>query len=414
LTLERNLTLYPWFQAAAGFLPWLPIFFLYFHQFVSTASALQLSAIYYFSVFLLEVPSGYFSDRYGRRLTLILASCFAVFAYIIFFTSTQFYWFAIAQFLLAGFFSFKSGSDNALLYDTLKALGRESEYATREANGTRAGMLALALSALIGGISGFVNLSIAYALSLCGALWAMYLAIQFKEPAQAVAVAPFVQQLRHCIAQLRNANLLWFFLFFVCGYSLQHILAEFAQPYISVLNFDPLLGSVLTSNNQLYAGSSLSAFTSGCMVTISMLFGAWGASMSVRMTNKLGVRKLLLCSLLIMLIIIFAMGSILHPAILGLVLLRNFPMALAEAPLLAAIAPHLKNAYRATYLSMQSLVARLCFAFVLFAVSGIFNTGDAGKTITWQYLQSALLVCLLASVICVAALALFKKSKQVS
>ena len=57
--------------------------------------------------------------------------------------------------MLAGFFSFKSGSDNSLLYDTLQALGRESEYASREANATRVSMLALALSAFIGGVSGF-------------------------------------------------------------------------------------------------------------------------------------------------------------------------------------------------------------------------------------------------------------------
>lgn len=34
---------------------------------------LRLEAIYYIAVVFLEVPSGYFSDRFGRRQTLLIA-----------------------------------------------------------------------------------------------------------------------------------------------------------------------------------------------------------------------------------------------------------------------------------------------------------------------------------------------------
>jgi MFS family permease len=34
---------------------------------------LRLEAIYYIAVVILEVPSGYFSDRFGRRQTLLIA-----------------------------------------------------------------------------------------------------------------------------------------------------------------------------------------------------------------------------------------------------------------------------------------------------------------------------------------------------
>ena len=71
--MEKNIRLYPWFQFATSIMAWLPVFFLYFNQFVSFAEVIQLGAIYYLSVCICEVPSGYFSDRVGRRVTLIAA-----------------------------------------------------------------------------------------------------------------------------------------------------------------------------------------------------------------------------------------------------------------------------------------------------------------------------------------------------
>ena len=45
---------------------WYPIFFLYFLARLPLVQVLQLEAIYYAGVVLLEVPSGWFSDRIGR------------------------------------------------------------------------------------------------------------------------------------------------------------------------------------------------------------------------------------------------------------------------------------------------------------------------------------------------------------
>lgn len=59
---------------------------------------IQLSAIYYLAVFILEVPSGYFSDRIGRRTTLLLAAlCLAV-AFACFIVGSGFWLFVAGQF----------------------------------------------------------------------------------------------------------------------------------------------------------------------------------------------------------------------------------------------------------------------------------------------------------------------------
>ena len=72
--IERNVRLYPLYQAFFNAYFWLPVFFLYFSKHFSLAQVLQLEAIYYLAVVSLEVPSGYFSDVIGRRPTLLTSS----------------------------------------------------------------------------------------------------------------------------------------------------------------------------------------------------------------------------------------------------------------------------------------------------------------------------------------------------
>lgn len=236
--LAANIRLYPWYQAASAFLPWLPLFFLYFYQYVSLPEALKIAAAYYLAVFLLEVPSGYLSDRFGRRKVMLLASGSAVIAYCVFLLARDFSTLVIAQFLLAGFFAFKSGSDNSLLYDSLSLLGRESEYAEREAHADKWALLSMAVAGLIGGVSGMYSLHIPYVFSAIAALLSLCLCWQFVEPAMDAKASTFLVQLRHCLRYLKQPQLLWLFGFFVLGYSLEHVPAEFNQPFVKLLQVD--------------------------------------------------------------------------------------------------------------------------------------------------------------------------------
>ncbi|MEM7258834.1 MAG: MFS transporter, partial [Pseudomonadota bacterium] len=145
---EKNIRIYPWYQAAAGFLPWMPVFFLYFSQTVSLDKAIELGAIYYLAVVIFEVPSGYFSDRFGRRTTLLCAAVFALASYSVFLFASAFTWFAMGQILLAGAIAFQSGSDSSLLYDSLTELNRQQDYEAHEARSQQFGMTSLAISVI--------------------------------------------------------------------------------------------------------------------------------------------------------------------------------------------------------------------------------------------------------------------------
>ncbi len=322
---------------------------------------IELSAIYYLSVFVLEVPSGYFSDRIGRRTTLLLAASSLVGSYCCFIIGAGYWWFAAGQFLLASGIAMQSGTDTAFLYDSLKTLGREAEYAQREADAEQWGMIMLAIATLSGGALGLIDLRLAYVFSLCSAVTMGILAWRFTEPVHtpdSVSLPQsFVTVVLSCLARLRDPVLGWIFAIVVVLYAMAHIVYEFYQPYISLLQL-PLLEA-----------SAYAPLISGVVISISMFGGAIGARASVAWQGRLGLVGLLALAMFIQLGIVAAMAVAISPLVLMLVSARNFPMSLVVAPVRSAIAPRISREQRATYLSLQGLSERLFFALLLLGLA---------------------------------------------
>ncbi len=78
-------------------------------------------------VFVLEVPTGALADRIGRKHSISLGSLIIAIAVIVYGLVPNFYIFLLAEFIFAIGYAFVSGADQALLFDTLKVSGRESE-----------------------------------------------------------------------------------------------------------------------------------------------------------------------------------------------------------------------------------------------------------------------------------------------
>jgi len=149
---EFNIRCYPLYKACISALAWLPVFFLYFSSHLGVADVLRLEVVYFLSVVALEVPSGFVSDRIGRRKTLLLACWFLITAYVCFVLAPNFAILALGQFFLAAGIASQSGTDTALHYESLAACGRENEYGQREAHAERMSFAANASAALVGTI----------------------------------------------------------------------------------------------------------------------------------------------------------------------------------------------------------------------------------------------------------------------
>lgn len=85
-------------------------------------------AVFHVVSFLCEVPSGMLADLLGRKKTLFFSCLLASASAFTMAFSTQLFGVCLSFALEALSFNLASGTLEALLYDSLKALGRESEY----------------------------------------------------------------------------------------------------------------------------------------------------------------------------------------------------------------------------------------------------------------------------------------------
>lgn len=377
--MDANVDRYPWYAALYNAFFWMPVFFLFFSRHLQLGEVLTLEAIYYTATVALEVPSGYLSDTYGRRRTLIASSLLLVTAYSLFSVATSFPAFATAQIALAGGIAFQSGTGTSFHFDSLSAADRDDEYEDREGIVTRNSLAATALAAVVGGLAASWNMRLAYLLSALAAVGALGLTWSFTEPPseEADGNRGFGAQLVRTVRQLDDTALVWLFGYAVVMTMLNHVPYEFYQPYLDLAGRDLGLAEHTPAVTGLHMG-------------LTTLLGATLARRGVALDERIGTGPTLLIATLVQLVVIGGMAVVLHPLLAVLILLRGVPKALAAAPLRAAVTPRLEQGVRATYLSVQSLVGRLGFAGLLATLGAA--AGSASPE-SWPTLSRLLVMC---------------------
>ncbi len=384
--LERNLRLYAWHQAISQTLFWGPIFFLYFSARFPVDQVLRLGAIYYVAVVLLEVPSGWFSDRVSRVATLCIANAAMACAHLLFVLGGDSYGlFVLAQLMLALGYAFRSGTDSSFHFDTLAGLDRSPEFGPREAWIHRNSYLAIAGSAIVGGGLGALDLRLSYAAQALFCVIALGISLAMREPprhADGYAPSGFVRQVAQCLSYLRQPFLAWIFAYMVLMTTTAHVPWEFAQPYVAAV-----FGEALTAVER-------TPLATGVLHAAIAFVGALAAGQSIRLRDRLGLAATLLSVTTVQTLLIVGMACFVHPAIALLLVLRSVQPATSEVIVSAAVVPRVPQAQRATYLSLHSFGGRLGFAAVLYGLSFIGDARAVGDAASIDaILQASAVIC---------------------
>ena len=137
-----------------------------------------------------EVPSGAFADRFGRRQTFFAGLALEALGVLLFAFAGGFLLLTVSYGVWAAGLAFRSGNEEAYLYDALAADGRQSEF------GDRFGLYsALSVAAvLLGGLSGGViaeatNLQIAVVACLAPYVLMTPVLLLMQEPPRALAAS---------------------------------------------------------------------------------------------------------------------------------------------------------------------------------------------------------------------------------
>lgn len=152
MQLKHNILKMYLLKAVLWFMVAMPIIVLFFQEHgLSLTQVMFLQAIYSLSVAVFEIPSGYIADLFGRKNTIIISTIFSFIGYVIFSFYEGFLAFAIAEVLIGIGGSLMSGSDSAILYDTLLETGNKEAYTRIEGKNYAIGNFSEATAGVLGG-----------------------------------------------------------------------------------------------------------------------------------------------------------------------------------------------------------------------------------------------------------------------
>ncbi len=161
----------------------MPILYLFYQENGLKAQDLfLLKAVYSLAIVLLEVPSGYFGDVWGRKASLILGSLLGFAGFALYCVAHGFWAFLACEVLLGAGQSFISGSDSALLYDSLKAAENEKDYVKYEGRIISAGNFAEAIAAPLGVMIAMISLRTPFYFQTAVAFIAVPASLTLVEP----------------------------------------------------------------------------------------------------------------------------------------------------------------------------------------------------------------------------------------
>lgn len=303
-----------------------------------------LKSIYSVAIVLMEVPTGYMADVWGRKPSLLTGAVLGAAGFALYSFSHGFLAFAVAEIVLGIGHSFVSGSDSAMLYDTLKVAGQEKKYIKQEGWITSSGNFAEAFAGICGGLLAAVSLRLPFY-------------FQFGVAAIAVPAALFLKEPQFHAQKL--------------SHSFRSILAAVRRTFLHAEMRSALLVSALTGTASLTfawfvqpyfleAGLPVSMF--GIMWTLLNLSVGFSSVFSYKAEHLLGQQKSLyviiaglsVCYLLAAWEISFAGMAVLF----AFYLIRG----MAHPILKDYLNQYTRSEVRATILSLRDLIIRINFA----------------------------------------------------
>lgn len=188
MKIRRNILLFKLYYLFASMWPLSALAVVYFQQITgSYVFALGMFSILSVVQSIAEVPTGILSDKIGRRKTMILSAVFELLASLMFAlagTLSHKCLLIVGVIVWAIAEAFASGTDDAMMYETMEELRKSDKYDILYARSKTFGQIGLGLGAFIAAI-------VTYFYSLTALAWAavivdivpIFICLRFVEPA---------------------------------------------------------------------------------------------------------------------------------------------------------------------------------------------------------------------------------------
>ena len=206
---------------------------------------------------LMEIPTGAFSDKISRKWSLIIASLIGIPTMITIILSNTLIVVITAMAISGVAGAFISGTDSAMMYDTLKALKREKEF--KKINGKLLWYngWAGAIGGIFGGLLAQLQLSFAWWATFIAGIFILFIQITLVEP-------PFYKESKHEESYLLHlgrsfrhsftGNASFFVLYAGIAWLFFHIGFWLWQPYLKLISIPVFLVGVFYAVERIING----------------------------------------------------------------------------------------------------------------------------------------------------------------
>ncbi len=220
-----------------------------------------LQSVFAIGVFVLEVPSGYIADLFGRKKTLITGALFSGVAFTILAFSNTITGFIIFELCVAVAASLMSGTDVALIYDSL-AVEKKSTISESAVLGKKIffAQIGETVAALVGGAAAAYSVLLPAKINAVTAWIPLLIALTLTEPPRTkLDTRRHLENFRHIYRALfRHSRLLTLIILNFIAFSAATLLAVWAfQGYWKTL------GVPVSYFGYLWAGFNLTVALSG-------------------------------------------------------------------------------------------------------------------------------------------------------
>jgi MFS family permease len=148
----------------------------------SMQEILLIEAGFAMTLMLLEIPSGYFADMYGRKTSMMIGAVLEFIGLLIFIFAGSFSGFLLGEIVIGIGASFQSGANEALMYDSLVQLKREKEYKKKQGNYYFAGRMSAVLSKIPGALFAGIFIKLPFYLTMIPWFIAVIVVFSLVEP----------------------------------------------------------------------------------------------------------------------------------------------------------------------------------------------------------------------------------------
>ncbi len=336
-------------QACKWFLLYMPIIALfYMENGLSVGQIMLVQGIYSFTIALSEVPSGYFADSIGRRNSLITGMLLNLLGIILLSQATGFFSITSSAIVIGLGSSFISGTNSALLYDSLAKIKQSDAYLKHQGRLYSAGTFAEAAAALLGGwmaqYAGYRSTVYGQIAIAVVGVWIAWSLVEVGSEKKTIkrGWANIRSILQYAI--LENERLRWFIVLSAVMGSATLTAAWFTQPFLS---------------DQLFSDGWIGVIWSALNLTVAII-----SFETYRIYTVMSNRQISLMLVLGIAVGFAGVGLFYTHWSLGFIFLIYMMRGVASPVLLDFVNKATPSDMRATVLSVRGLIIRVVFAVV--------------------------------------------------